>query len=133
MLDAATRKARLGMSVMGLPLGIASEGTFGPHPAIPFMPAGIELLVFVDEERQVVIAESLVAEATNFDHLIVSPGDALDAFLKQIGFPAHGLIVRPNEGGLIEALVKGVVEKSALNRAIIHCSRADSKLKCNTL
>jgi hypothetical protein len=40
MLDVAMRKARLGMSATGLPLGIASEGTFGPHPAIPFFPAG---------------------------------------------------------------------------------------------
>lgn len=122
MLDAATRKARLGMSVMGLPLGIASEGTFGPHPAIPFMPAGMELLVFVDDERQVVITEGLVAEATNFDHLIVSPGEALGPFLERIDFPAHSLIVRPNEGGSIEALVKGMVEKSALDRAIIHAA-----------
>ena len=31
MLEVAVRKARLGMSVMGLPLGLASEGTFGPR------------------------------------------------------------------------------------------------------
>ena len=122
MLDAATRKARLGMSVMGLPLGIASEGTFGPHPAIPFMPAGMELLVFVDDERQVVITESLVAEATNFDHLIISPGEALEVFLERIDFPAHGLIVRPNKGGSIEAIAKGIVEKSEIDRAFIHAA-----------
>ncbi|MEP6836483.1 MAG: DUF6671 family protein, partial [Bradyrhizobium sp.] len=76
ILEVAVRKARLGMSATGLPLGIASEGTFGPHPAIPFMPAGMELLVFVDDDRKIVISERLIAEATNFDHLVVSPGEA---------------------------------------------------------
>jgi len=96
MLDVAMRKARLGMSATGLPLGIASEGTFGPHPAIPFFPAGLELLVFVDDARGIVVHESFIAETTNFDHLAVLPGEALESFLERVGFAAHGLIVRPN-------------------------------------
>ena len=31
-LEAARKKARLGMELAGLPLGIASEGAFGPDP-----------------------------------------------------------------------------------------------------
>jgi hypothetical protein len=118
MLEVAVRKARLGMSAAGVPLGLASEGSFGPHPAIPFIPGGMELLVFVDDERGIVVHESLIAEATNFDHLVVSPGDALDAFLGRIGFPAHGLIVRSNEGEPTVALAKGIVELDSLARAI---------------
>ncbi len=118
MLEVAVRKARLGMSAAAVPLGLASEGSFGPHPAIPFFPAGIELLVFVDDEREVVVHESLIAESTNFDHLAVSPGDELEPFLGRIGFPAHGLVVRPNEGEPTAALVKGIVELDSLTRAI---------------
>lgn len=118
MLEVAVRKARLGMGAAGLPLGIASEGTFGPHPAIPFMPAGMELLVFVDDEKEIVVHESLIAEATNFDHLAVLPGEALEPFLERVGFPAHGLIVRPNEGAPTAALAKGIVDRETLDRAI---------------
>jgi len=56
-LEVARRKARLGMEAMGLPLGLASEGSFGPHPTIPFLPADHELLLFVDDERGVETVE----------------------------------------------------------------------------
>ncbi len=114
MIEVAVRKARLGMTAMGLPLGIASEGTFGPHPAIPFFPAGMELLVFVDDERGIVIREGFVAEKTNFDHLIVSPGEAFESFLAHVGFPDHGLIVRPNAGRNEVRVYKGIVDRESL-------------------
>lgn len=118
MLEVAMRKARLGMSAAGVPLGLASEGSFGPHPAIPYIPAGMELLVFVDDERGIVVTESLIAEKTNYDHLVILPGAASDAFLQRIGFPTHGLIVRPNEGEVASALAKGIVDHDSLRRAI---------------
>ncbi|AZG75889.1 DUF6671 family protein [Methylocystis rosea] len=118
MLDVAMRKARLGMSAAGAPLGLASEGSFGPHPAIPYIPAGMELLVFVDDESGIFVTESLVTEKTNYDHRVISPGEASDAFLQRIGFPTHGLIVRPNEGEAASALAKGIVDSDSLRRAI---------------
>jgi len=118
MLDVAMRKARLGMNAAGAPLGLASEGSFGPHPAIPYIPAGMELLVFVDDESGIVVTESLIAEKTNYDHLVVSPGEASDGFLQRIGFPTHGLIVRPNKGEVASALAKGIVDPDRLRRAI---------------
>jgi len=118
MLDVAVRKARLGMSAARVPLGLASEGSFGPHHAFPFIPAGMELMVFVDDERGIVITESLITEKTNYNHLVVLPGEASDEFLQRIGFPTHGLIVRPNEGEVTSALAKGIVDPHSLMRAI---------------
>jgi hypothetical protein len=134
MFEVAVRKARLGMNVTGLPLGIASEGTFGPHPAIPFMPAGMELMVFIDDDRKVVVSESLIVEATNFEHLVVASGDAFEAFLERIGFPAHGVIVRPNKGRSIEALTKGIAALATLDRAIIQAAShsPDGKARIET-
>ncbi len=126
MLDVALRKARLGMSAAGVPLGLASEGSFGPHPAIPYIPAGMELLVFVNDEREIVVTESLITEQTNYDHLVISPGEASDAFLQKIGFPTHGLIVRPNEGEVASALAKGIVDPDRLTRAIEAAAAASS-------
>ncbi|MEA5423154.1 hypothetical protein VB777_08155 [Synechococcus sp. CCY9202] len=35
--DACRRKAQLGMDILGLPLGLASEGSFSSHPALPIL------------------------------------------------------------------------------------------------
>lgn len=36
-LEAARRKARIGMELSGSPLGLGSEGAFGPHPVGGFV------------------------------------------------------------------------------------------------
>jgi len=51
MLEAAIRKARMGMAAAKTPLGLSSEGSFGPHPVIPFLPCDTELMVFIDDDR----------------------------------------------------------------------------------
>src|SRR5574343_2082621 len=45
-LAAARRKARIGMDLSGLPLGLAREGTFGPAPWGGMFSWNVELLVF---------------------------------------------------------------------------------------
>ena len=45
-LKTCVRKACLSMAATGLPFGIANEGSFGPHPFVPFIPAGIEIKAF---------------------------------------------------------------------------------------
>ena len=115
MREVAIRKAQLGMSLSGRSIGLASEGTFGPHPSLPFLAAGIELMAFVDDERKIVVTESFVAQHTNFDHLIVDPGEDLGPFLHRVGFPSHALIVRPNDGGAPKGLFKGIFEPCDLH------------------
>jgi len=118
MLEVAVRKARLGMRATGLPLGLASEGTFGPHPQVPFVAAAIELMVLVDDERGLVVHEGLIAEATNFAQRVAAPGIDLGGFLARIGFPEHALIVRPNSGDASGALAKGIADRSRLDQAV---------------
>lgn len=123
MLDVAVRKARAGMARSGLPIGIASEGSFSPHPLIGVLPAGIELMVLVDDERGLVVSESLVSFATNFDRLKVTPRDALGAFLARAKFPSHAVVVRPSvpktAGGRPD---KDIFDLTVLRRAIEHAS-----------
>jgi len=118
MIEAAVAKARRGMERARLPFGIASEGSFGPHPLFPIIPAGFELLAFVDDERGTTIHESLVIDDTNFAHLVTSPKEPMAKFLDHVGFPSHGLIVRPNVGDIDAALVKGIVDLHTLDVAI---------------
>ena len=126
MLEAAVAKARLGTGATGLRFAIASEGSFGPHALIPFLPAGIELMVFVDADRDVVIHETMAAERTNFAHLVVAPGTSVDRFLAQVGFPAHALIVRPNAGGQSAALRKGIIDLDDLGHAVSAAAAASA-------
>lgn len=113
MREAAVQKARMGIAATGLPLAIASEGSFGPHPAIPFLPAGQELLVFVDLERGLEIVEEQVSERTNFAALEVTAGADLERFLAAVGFPEHALVVRAGD-----RLVKGVTSRAHLDRLL---------------
>jgi hypothetical protein len=43
-------------------------GSFDPHPGLPFLAAGLEVMVFVDQERGLEIWERLIARRTNFAH-----------------------------------------------------------------
>jgi hypothetical protein len=118
MLEVAVKKARLGMAAMGTNLGLASEGTFGPHPQLGIIPAGMELLVLVDDHRGAVISESLLVEEINFAHLVVEGKAFPKEYLKQVKFPSHGLIVRPNAGDANSVLHKGIVTAKDLRIAI---------------
>lgn len=117
-LEVCERKARLGMEITGLSFGIASEGSFGPHPFIPFIPAGVELMTFVDDERGFVLTESFICESTNYGHYEARNIDELAEWLPRVRFPTHGLIVRTNENGPGKPIAKGVTSADVLKTAV---------------
>jgi len=97
--DAATTcrlKAEAALEVTGACLGVASEGSFGPHPSIPFLPLAIEWMTVVDRRRDLVISERLEGPPTNFNHTMIAAGADPRSWLERIGFPAHAVIVRPH-------------------------------------
>ena len=117
--ETAVDKARRGMALTGLSLGIASEGSFGPHPEIPMIPADMELMVLVDDRRGLAIVETLISAETNYAHIEVARGDRIDEFLEQAMFPSHALIVRPNKSlHPADRVQKGIVTKDCLDEAI---------------
>jgi len=138
-LETCRRKAQAGMDHTGLDLGLASEGSFGAHPAFPWLTAGTEWLTFVDRRSGLVIAESLLAARTNFDHRVVSPDDDLQDWLRRVGFPSHGLIARPHrsDGGTAAAdgpLIKGIGTPGQLAEALWRCAEAsdDGQVRLET-
>ena len=132
MLDAAVAKAHAGMELMASPLALASEGSFGPHPLIPFVAGGMELMVFVDRELGIAVHETMVSRTTNFAHCVVlpdgsdTPDGAVDRFLDRVGFPAHGVIVRPNVGDINIAMAKGVQDPAHAHRCIALAASAST-------
>lgn len=119
--EAAIAKARLGMEATGLAIGLASEGSYGPHPLIPFIPGGVELMVLVDDTRGIVVAEHLIDDAPTFAHIFAKDGDDITPFLDRVGFPHHALIVKPAEGNGHGPIIKGVRTRDELDAAIASC------------
>jgi hypothetical protein len=120
--DTAVAKARLGMGASGLPLGIASEGSFAPYEPAPFVVAETELVVLVDDDLGIVIGESETAFSPPTVRLETVPGSLDLDGLDRGGFPEHGLIVRPVDE--MSPIVKGVHDIAELDRAITRCAAA---------
>lgn len=124
--EIAIAKARLGIAASGLPLAVASEGSYGPHPVVPFLAAGIEVMVLVDDENGLVVQEHLIDETPVYDHLVVGDGVDLSDYLRRVRFPDHALIVRPNQAaaGTPAPLYKGIRDIAALSDAVGACRAA---------
>jgi hypothetical protein len=93
-LEAA--RAKIGAGFQAIPsarVGIASEGSFGPHPYVPFAAAGRELVLMVDRDSGLELAGYDMSLETNFGHVVAESVDEAIEFANRIGFPTHGLIV----------------------------------------
>lgn len=92
-LDTLRKKAKMGMQKAGTDLVVASEGSFGPHPTLFFVPAADEILIFVDKKNDLEILAREVSTETNFGHAEVGTEEALLKFAEQSLFPSHALIL----------------------------------------
>lgn len=112
-VSAAREKCLRAMELSGCDLAIASEGSFGPHPSLYFVPADDEILVLVDKLNGVEIVAREISTETNFLAATVTEEKDLLEFARNAGFPEHGLILRrsPNDH---EHLFKGIREKQEL-------------------
>ncbi len=116
MLDAARAKAELAIALTGAPIGIGSEGAFGPDPMLPVVASGRELLLL----REAATGHEIVVTRrtrTNFDHVTVAPGDPIEEFLARVGFPDHAVIVRADPR-IDHAPQKGLARRAAVEAAL---------------
>lgn len=77
---------------------MASEGSIGPHPSVPWATLDHEFVVLVDKDRGTVV----VGAATALDIIAVSftarTGGDLATRLAGADLPTHGVVVAPNAG-----------------------------------
>jgi hypothetical protein len=78
-------------------LGIASEGSFGPHPTAGFIHANDELLIFIDTKHNLEITVRELSTFTNFNGKQIKTQEELFEFADQVGFPSHGLILKKSK------------------------------------
>ena len=72
---------------------LASEGSFGPHPEIGFVPCHHEILALRDEERDLTWHEAAMTLDTNYLHRFCHDWTEVEALAKRAGFPGNALMV----------------------------------------
>ncbi|GAB3203990.1 hypothetical protein K0O23_06375 [Pontibacter aydingkolensis] len=101
------------MELYDCDLGIASEGSFGPHPTYFFLHADEEILILIDKKNKLEILVRELSTETNFGGEEVSTEEQLVSFAKRVKFPAHGLILRRQENCYVN-IVKGITDWTQL-------------------
>jgi hypothetical protein len=117
MLDAARAKARAATQATGLSVALASEGAYGPHPVVPFLAQGRELLLWLDLDRGHEVVETLTDDAPCYDQVEVTRLDDAQAFLTRIGFPGTAVIVAP-AADCQRPIAKGIRDRTLLASVI---------------
>lgn len=116
-LEAARYKAQKGMELKGLDLGVASEGSFGPHPSIPFLPLNREIVILVDAAEKLEICGACQNSNTNYASEVVENFAQAEIFAHKALFPSHHLVLRPDHGEHC-SIVKGVNNWECLREAV---------------
>ncbi|PAW94697.1 hypothetical protein CKK33_14815 [Mucilaginibacter sp. MD40] len=98
-LETARRKSKAASEAFNANLVIASEGSFGPHPSLYFIPADDEILLLTDYENNLEIAVREVSTKTNFAGKEVKTRDELKSFCETSGFPDHKVILKTVDEG----------------------------------
>lgn len=94
--ECAKTKCLNGLSISGEKIGIANEGSFGPHPVTPFLSVDYETFFFTDLEIGYELCVSKMFRETNFTAAAFSDFNSILEFGKTTQFPSHALILRPN-------------------------------------
>ncbi len=124
-LEAVRKKARLGMELAGLPLGVASEGSFGPDPFVGMFSWNVEMIVWIDDTLGIEVV-GMASGKTNFAHRLTPDWSEAEAFARAAGFPEHGLVVRPRHEDDLR-IRKGIADWQALRAAFSWaCGEADN-------
>lgn len=116
-LKAARRKATAAMDLLGADLGLSSEGSFGPHPSIPFITSNFELVLLIDRKHGFEIRGHHRSGKTNAEAAYVSSVAEAKEFAKEIGFPQHGLVVRRSERSKRD-IFKGITSYQELEEKV---------------
>jgi hypothetical protein len=106
-ITTARKKCFMAMELTNCDLAIASEGSFGPHPTIYFVPADDEFLLFIDRKNGLEIIARELSTETNFNGSEIETEKKLFEFAANANFPSHGLILRKSKKEY-EEIVKGI-------------------------
>jgi len=100
--------------------GVASEGSFGPHPDVPFVSCGLELVMLTTLDGVVELIGTDLTLETNFVGVDVRSLDDVAAFAQRAMFPSHALLVKAcaTHTSSGASITKGIREWSVLESAV---------------
>lgn len=114
-LTTARKKCEMAMASTGCDLAIASEGSFGMHPTLMFVPCDEELVLLVDKKNDLEIVGRKLSTHTNYGGQWCKSTEEVTSFAQQANFPSHALILRSDRSP--QALIfKGISESRDLLR-----------------
>lgn len=105
--ETARLKCKTAMAVTGLDLSISSEGSFGPHPSLFFVPSDTEELLLMDSKHNLEFTARIISSETNYSATEFCSVNELMEFAKVAKFPSHALILRKDPGSQ-EYIYKGI-------------------------
>lgn len=114
-LQAALKKCEMALHEVEDALAFANEGSFGPHPEVPFITADTELVVFEDKRNGLQVVEHCYSFSTNFSQSYIQSWGELQNFAVQAEFPSHALILRVSPDSVL-GIAKGLSNWSELKK-----------------
>lgn len=128
-LDCARQKCEWSIKKTKAEYALASEGSFGPHPFIPFLPSNREILYFIDRVRGFHLHVTDVTTKTNYQMSEISDIEELNNFAEKALFPNHALIIRSFPREMDGPIFKGIDNHANLEAAFTECRKASPKDK----
>ncbi|MBK9387712.1 MAG: hypothetical protein IPN34_23095 [Planctomycetes bacterium] len=125
----AEAKARAGAELAGAELVLASEGSFGPHPASPFLSCDEEWLVLWDRARETTYAHRHLSVEAICGGVECSTWEEVARCAERFSFPEHALVLKHRsawEPG--DPIAKDLLERAALEDAARAMLRAHGRL-----
>jgi hypothetical protein len=117
--ETARQKCIVANELTGETLILASEGSFGAHPVLGFVPADEEMLLLKDFVHGVEYRAKVISTQTNFAGAMHFEWEQVLFFASQVKFPSHGLIVKKEKDDTSEVL-KDINDWSKLKEAFIY-------------
>lgn len=115
----ARLKAKKALEMYDEEIAIASEGSFAPHPLIPYIYANREIIIFLDQENDLEIIGEVFSMETNFNHQTISSLEEAEEFAHKVGFPEHGLVISfDNISTGKTQFIKGITSKENLINSV---------------
>jgi hypothetical protein len=96
-LEAARSKALAAIELTGFDLGVASEGSFGPHPSLPLLSSSLEIVVLIDKRNELEIIGHYRASDVRVQGQVAHTPEEAKTIACSWGFPEQGVIVRLSE------------------------------------
>jgi len=93
-LETARKKAQKAITLSGLPIGLASEGAFGPDPFTGMLNWNSEILLLLDKAKGLEIIGRSQGPA-HCGHILTADWTELETFARRNTFPQSHLILRP--------------------------------------